>query len=326
MNMNHQQWKEWVNLLAYEELDTERKRLTEDHLNGCQTCREELDQLKRLHRVMDNHAVQIPTESLLNEARQELRAALRMERNKKTTSSRMREWFSQLIPTPQVAMGFAAMLAIGLFAGYAFFKTQTPSTSPIATVTKEKPFSTNVAFKELIAQPDIEVSNIRFIDADPSDGEVEFAYDAYRPMRFKGPVNDPNIQEMLTYALLSEQNDGVRLRAVNTIGAHKQATADPAVKEALITALKSDSNDAVRKEAMAVLKTFEFDREIQEAFLYVLERDANAALRIDAIKSLEGQKIQDKQILNILREKSESDDNSYIRRRAKDYLKEVSQQ
>ena len=29
--MNHQQWKEWVNLLAYEELDVERKRLTEEH-------------------------------------------------------------------------------------------------------------------------------------------------------------------------------------------------------------------------------------------------------------------------------------------------------
>ena len=33
--MNHQQWKEWVNLLAYEELDAERKNLTEDHLNAC---------------------------------------------------------------------------------------------------------------------------------------------------------------------------------------------------------------------------------------------------------------------------------------------------
>ena len=324
--MNHQQWKEWVNLLAYEELDAERKNLTEDHLNACQACSQELEQLKRLHRVMDNHAVQIPTESLLQEARQELRAALRNERNKQTSSSRLREWFSGLIPTPRVALGFASMLIVGLLSGYVLFKSQVPSSNPIAIVTKEDPFKTNVAFKELIAQPDIEVSNIRFMDADPSDGQVEFAFDAFRPMRFKGPVNDPNIQEMLTYALLKEQNDGVRLRAVNTIGAQKKATADPEVKQALITALTSDSNDAVRKEAMVVLKTYEFDQEIQAAFLAVLESDANASLRIDAIKSLEGSKVQDKQMLDVLREKSESDNNSYIRRRAKDYLKEVSQQ
>ena len=72
--------------------------------------------------------------------------------------------------------------------GYVLFKSQVPSSNPIAIVTKENPFKTNVAFKELIAQPDIEVSNIRFMDADPSDGQVEFAFDASRPMRFKGTV------------------------------------------------------------------------------------------------------------------------------------------
>jgi hypothetical protein len=325
MKMNHQQWKEWVNLLAYEELDTERKSLTEDHLNGCEPCRQELDQLKRLHRVMDNHAVQVPTDALLQEARQELRAALRIERNRTPKTSRLREWFSQLIPTPQVALGFAAMLVVGLFAGYAFFKTEAPSTSQISSIENKKPFQT-VAFKDLITQPGIEVSNIRFMDADTSDGQVEFSFDAYRPMNVKGNINDPEIQQILTYALVKEQNDGVRLRAVNTIGANKQASSDSQVKEALITALQTDSNDAVRKEAMVVLKTLPFDKDIQEAFLYVLERDPNAALRIDAIKSLENSKIQDEQILNVLKERSESDDNSYIRRRAKDYLKEVSQQ
>jgi hypothetical protein len=328
MKMNHQQWKEWINLLAYEELDAERTSLTEDHLNGCQSCRQELDQLKRLHRVMDNHAVQVPTDALLQEARQELRAALRIERNRAPKTSRLREWFSQLIPTPQVALGFAAMLVVGLFAGYAFFKMQAPTTTnpTILSQGSSNPFKTNVAFKDLITQPGIEVSNIRFMDADTSDGQVEFAFDAYRPMSVKGNINDPEIQQILTYALVKEQNDGVRLRAVNTIAGNKQVSVDSQVKEALITALKRDSNDAVRKEAMAVLKTFPFDKDIQEAFLYVLERDANAALRIEAIKSLENSKIQDKQILNVLKERSESDDNSYIRRRAKDYLKEVSQQ
>lgn len=309
MNMNHQQWKEWLNLMAYEELDAERKRLTEEHMKDCVSCREEWDQLKRLHRVMDDHAVQVPTEHLLNEARAELRAALRYERNRPTASSRVREIFSSFVPSFRVGMSFAAMLAIGLFAGYMF--------APVKRILIPGPAPE-------LATTDI--SNIRFVDADPNDGQIEFAYDAVKPMRVKGSVNDKKIQQLLTYALEREENPGVRLRAVNTIGANKKVAADPQVKAALITALKSDANDGVRKEAMAVLKTFPFDSDIQNAFVYVLQRDANPSLRIDAIKSLEEKKIQGQEILTVLKEKSESDDNSYIRRRAKDFLQEVSQQ
>ena len=125
MNMNHQQWKEWVNLLAYEELDAERKRLTEEHIKDCASCREDWDQLKRLHRVMDDHAVQVPTEHLLNEARQELRAALRYERNKPTASSHVRDMFSRFVPSFRVGMSFAAMLVVGLFVGRMLAPTRT---------------------------------------------------------------------------------------------------------------------------------------------------------------------------------------------------------
>jgi len=313
MNMNHQQWKEWLNLMAYEELDAERKRLTEEHMKDCVSCREEWDQLKRLHRVMDDHAVQVPTEHLLNEARQELRAALRYERNRPTASSHVRDLFSRFVPSFRVGMSFAAMLVVGLFAGYLMAPKKIigiPTQSEAPTV----------------AASNADISNIRFIDADPSDGQIEFAYDAVKPMRVKGSVNSKEIQDLLTYALIREQNPGVRLRAVNTLGANRKVGADPEVKAALISALKSDGNDAVRKEAMAVLKTFPFDSDIQTAFVYVLQRDANPALRIDAIKSLEDKKIQNPELLNVLKEKSESDDNSYIRRRATNILQEVSQQ
>lgn len=309
MNMNHQQWKEWLNLMAYEELDAERKRLTEEHMKDCVSCREEWDQLKRLHRVMDDHAVQVPTEHLLNEARAELRAALRYERNRPTASSRVRDLFSSFVPSFRVGMSFAAMLAIGLFAGYMF--------APVKRILVQGPAPE-------MATTDI--SNIRFLDEDPKDGQIEFAYDAVKPMRVKGNINDQRIQQLLTYALEREQNPGVRLRAVNTISANKQATVDPEIKKALITALKSDANDGVRKEAMAVLKTFPFDSDIQNTFVYVLQRDANPSLRIDAIKTIEEKKIQDQQVMTVLKEKSESDDNSYIRGRATKILQEVSQQ
>ena len=64
---------------------------------------------------------------------------------------------------------------------------------------------------------DISISNIQFIDSDPSDGEVEFTFQASKPVRLKGNVNDPKIQSVLTYAMLNEQNPGSRLNSINAM-------------------------------------------------------------------------------------------------------------
>src|SRR6202007_573133 len=100
-------------------------------------------------------------------------------------------------------------LAVGLFAGYLLAPRHVIDLKTQAEGTHPAPIDTS----------NLAISNIRFVDADPTDGQIEFAYDAVKPMRVKGSVNDAKIQRLLTYALEREQNPGVRLRAVNTLGA-----------------------------------------------------------------------------------------------------------
>ena len=77
------------------------------------------------------------------------------------------------------------------------------------------------------------------------------------------------------------------------------------------------------RAALATLQKYPFDDEIQSAMICVLQNDPNPAIRIEAIKSLEGQKAEGQEFINALRDTMQSDNNSYIRQRAKAVLEEV---
>jgi hypothetical protein len=101
------------------------------------------------------------------------------------------------------------------------------------------------------------------------------------------------------------------------------------VKTALITALLHDKNLGVRKEALNVLKNYLPDSVIVRAFLGVLANEKNTGLKITAINSLDLSKYENqpmnREILEMFRNKAQSDDNNYIRIKAKAALQEVQQ-
>ncbi|MEX0737585.1 MAG: HEAT repeat domain-containing protein, partial [Bacteroidota bacterium] len=92
----------------------------------------------------------------------------------------------------------------------------------------------------------------------------------------------------------------------------------------------SDVNVGVRKEALRVLQKFPLDHDIRDALLYVLRLETNPAMRIDVINVLEKPvldgRLRDDEVLNVLREKMQSDNNNYIRLRARNVYEEVQQQ
>jgi HEAT repeat protein len=174
--------------------------------------------------------------------------------------------------------------------------------------------------------------NLQFSQTRSPDGEIDFTFDAVTPVHLKGNINDEKIQAVLAHALVTEQNPGVRLRSVNMLAAQAEQLnpPDPKVKGALVSALKTDENPAVRREALRVLKGFPFDQQIREAFLYVLVHDKNPGLRIAAINSLDSARVQTREagpdLLEVLKEKMHSDNNNYVRIRAKEVLKEATLQ
>jgi reverse gyrase len=325
--MRHQQYKDRLQLMLYDELSTQDRQDIEKHIEECAECQAELEELKKFHSVLAQHTPSFVTDTLLQEARRELRGALRSERLKQSIWEKLAERVRIFtLPQYKIAFGAVGALAVGLFLGYLLF-------SPRLGGREIQQLPTQAA-KET-TQPlggNTQITNVHFVSSDPTSGEVEFTFDAVKPVHMKGSVNDPDIQKVLAYALLNEQNPGVRLRSVDAIGSEqlKPAGAERDIKRTLIAALKSDKNPGVRKEALAVLQKFPFDEEVKQAFLDVLMYDANSGLRIAAINALEdarGENLPlDPEVLKVFKQKMQSDDNNYIRLRARAVVEEMKQQ
>jgi anti-sigma factor RsiW len=321
--MNHDQYKEQLQLLMYDELTAEERTALDQHLRQCPECRQELEELKRFHATLLHAGAVAPVDELLNEARQELRTALRTERSTPPLWNRISDFITSLLPNYKIALGGIATLAVGILLGRIVLA---PIQQPAAI---EPPAVAKVTTS---VDGETHITNLRFVDSDASDGEVEFTFDAISPVHIKGSINDDRVQKVLAHALVNDQNPGVRLRSVSAFATQMQTLKSPdkEVKAALILALKTDTNPGVRKEALKTLQGFPFDEEIKQAFLHVLMRDGNPALRIAAINSLDSARVQgqprDKDLLEVLKQRMHSDNNNYVRIRAKAVLEEAKQQ
>jgi hypothetical protein len=84
----------------------------------------------------------------------------------------------------------------------------------------------------------------------------------------------------------------------------------------------------VRQEALRVLLRYPLDKEIKQALMYTLSHDKNSGNRIAAINglataSMEGHRM-DQDVLKLLKQKTESDNNNYVRRQARTVIQEVA--
>jgi hypothetical protein len=310
-NMNHNECKELIPFYLYEELDHENKKLFEDHIKSCKDCASELESYKNLFTEISEESKSPLDPKLLMEARLELRGALRSQQNKVSISSNIKNHILSLFykPIGLAVSGFSLML-VGLFIGYLVFN------SPI--IEKIAPDTTK--------SNQFRIQNINFIDPDPSDGEVEFTFETVQSGIMKGNVNDTELQKILTYAVLNEQNPGTRLNSINVINANQTQKPDDEIKSTLITVAKFDNNPGVRIEALKSLNKLPADEEIKNTLIYVLLNDTSAGIRIEAINGLvdaskTGISLNQKDLIS-LRDKIQTENNNYIRYQAKNIIKE----
>ncbi len=325
--MKHKQFEGWLQLSLYDELSEQERTLLDDHLVTCEHCRIELNELKKIHATLAHHRPIVIQEPLLQDARRNLRLRIQADSEQKSLWTKLKSMLNEFLAPPlQVALGGAATLVIGILVGYFVFKSPSEKYSPL----RQTAFGSST-----MEAGESQITNIHFLDRNSQNGDVEFTFETITPVRIRGNVNDENVQKVLARALVSDQNAGIRLRAVNMIGTQaeqKQAgvpALDSEVKTALITALLHDRNLGVRKEAIKVLKNYLPDPVIVHAFLNVLANESNTGLKITAINSLDLSKYENqpmnREILDMFKNKAQSDDNNYIRIRAKLALQEVQQ-
>jgi anti-sigma factor RsiW len=280
--MEHDRFKEWLHLSVYDELGEDAKRQLDAHVQSCAECRREREELVRMLETITASSAGETPEETLTAARQNLSAVLSKEPVHSVTRepARGEPIMSRLFGGGwrlgyRFALAGAAMLAVGYFIGYlAFGRIQPDSPVPKVDLLASDPFTT--------------VSNVHFVDADATDGEVELLYDEVRPARLRAPADDQRMRELLAHAILNGSNPGVRLEAINVYERDENIALPGDVKDAFLEALVSDPNAGVRRQALLVLQRLPFDDEIKGAMLFVLSHDENPGLRIAAMNYLSG--------------------------------------
>lgn len=324
-NRSHAKWEEWLELSQYGELSNTDQRELDAHLETCERCQAHQVQLDQFRIVMEQAAPARPGETDLLDARGNLWSSLTLGRPGHRFSTGWASRFvdglqgltSSVFPQYRTVLAGALLLFIGLAGGY-YLALQGDRTLGLA--------APGMGQTDLLTNDDVAISNVRFVDSDLSDGTLGLRFEAVRPVQIMGPVDDPEIQRILTFAVLNEQNPGVRLRAVNAVSASENLQSDHEIRDALVTALKTDSNDGVRGEAFNALSRYPFDEEIRDAMIHTLVFDENPALRINAINRLQEQVPAsfDENLESVLRTRMVLDENAYIRTKARTVLSNLS--
>lgn len=311
--MDHEKLGKLLVLSLHGAIRRREKAELEQHLRECASCRSRLEELQRVDRWLQAGLTEEPPEEVLREERRRLAEKLRRGQ------TRARGFPGVLRPGAggllQAAVSILVLLGAGLLAGYWIF-------SPAA--------AEEWLASEQLSQRDLVIRNVSFLPAGPASDTVEVSFDLARRVRLQGSVHEPRIQTVLAYALINEQNPGVRLRVVEALGGIGSQVGDREVRAALIGALKTDENAAVRERALAVLARDLAVPEVRSALLHVLQHDANPRLRIEAINLLATRIRRDSslepEVREVLQEKIRLETNDYVRLRAQALLQEVSTQ
>ncbi len=154
----------------------------------------------------------------------------------------------------------AAALALGFFAGRVSFEQRSTFESPNPQLASYS----NLSYRSL------------------PNGDVIIGYDITTTVERVTTEQDPIIGEILAQTVVGDDPLNRRLEAMNVAG----RIIDPKVKHALIYAMRSDGDGAVRLKASSLLSEYDRDHDVRDAFIEVLRHEENARMRIDAMDYL----------------------------------------
>jgi hypothetical protein len=296
--------KQSIPLYHYGELPPEEEERLEQHLEGCEGCRRELQRHRNMAAALTARETPLPA-GLLSECRHELMRAV--YRDEAPAAHRpagawraLREALAALVAPAmglRVPAGALALIAVGFFGARL---TTGPGTSPA-------PLSQDVVY-----------SSVRSIQPDAS-GRVQIALDETRRRVVEGSLEDGNIRRLLLAAAREEDNPAVR---VESVGLLKEQPATAGVREVLLSAARNDPSPAVRLKAVEALKPMGADAEVRRVLAQVLMTDENPGVRIRAIDLLVEH--CDGSMVGLLQTVVQRDNNSYVRIKSEKALQEMN--
>ena len=186
----------------------------------------------------------------------------------------------------------------------------------------------NAISPDIEGRPDIR--NVHFADNGPVDNSVGVSFDVTQRVTVTGSPSDKTMVRLLTYVLENEQSLGPsRSRAIEWVKQtySEPGVAQPEIANALAKLLRSEDHEGVRLRAVDTLKTLTGtgSAETREALIDALKNDPNPAVRLKAVEALANMARSgsplDAVTLDTLRQKaSQDDENLYVRVKAAEVL------
>ncbi|MEK0337444.1 MAG: HEAT repeat domain-containing protein [Nitrosopumilus sp.] len=167
--------------------------------------------------------------------------------------------------------------------------------------------SINIA--DLLQSQDLK--SIKLINSQNGDGRIHFALETGNDMDISGRLNDENIQQLLFYLLLKDDNPGKRLKAVRLL---QESAPQIEAQAVLVSALLTDTNPGVRLRSIKILKNYETSDLIIDACIKILLEDENEAIRQHALEIISNHPME--KSLPVLQIVSVMDENEYIKAQA----------
>jgi hypothetical protein len=308
--MKCQSARDCIVLLNYGELPDELAGVLEQHLVGCEDCREELEAFRGFEERLATMPVVEPSPNLLAQSRMRLDDALDMiPPHGFLTQLRTNffRWLGYVQSAPALA---TLLLGVGFLVGNFTHRYQVANAP--------KPKSNDVV---TINRP-VEgvISNVTGIVQTPNSELVQVNYNKIVPETMEGSLDNPEIRKLLLVGTNAAATPGVRMNSVSLLtdeckaGHACQPTADgDGIRHALMVSLRYDEDAGVRMKALEGLQRYVGqDQHVRDAVLEAVAHDRDAEVRRTAIGLLEPVQ-SDSSVRQVLRTVASQDTNPYIR-------------
>jgi hypothetical protein len=311
--MDCEDYKELIYLSLYGEIDDKEKRDLERHIALCAVCATEMTRAKKLFEILNVKEEPLVESEWLKSARNQLLAHL--QTTKKKPSSAFIEWdrIFSIFRLPILRVAYTtAMLAIGVFIGRFECSSPPQTVQPIKTGQMASEYRQS-EIPELLKEGKLRNMDLNVLP----DQQLQVSFQGTRDYELTGKHTDEYMKDILAYILLNEENDGLRMRTIETLSVQP----DSMVKQMLIYSLLNDSNPGVRLKSIRSLRQGKADEQLRNVYMKVLMTDANSAVRIDAMEGLTGF-VNLERVRDVITISAENDSNDYVRLLANDALEE----
>lgn len=205
----------------------------------------------------------------------------------------------------------------------------TPIAAPMS-IAETRVLDANAIAPDIEGRPDI--TNVRFVDADASDNQIGVEFDISSRWTVTGNPRDKSMVRLLSYMLENEETMTPRSTTIDWVRRtySDPANADPEIANALAKVLRSDGNEGVRLRAVETLTGLPpaVATQTRDALIEALKTDPNPAVRIKAVEALANMAQSgvhlDAGMVDTLRQKaSQDDENLYVRVKAAEALSSI---